>query len=739
MSQIINKGVFCISPVVGLNYQTLTQSGTTNENGEFLYITGETVTFSIGDLVLGSAPGAPEITPADLSFEVAGNIKRITNRKVTNIARLLLSLNPSDDIEKRITITDTIRSLVDSYRYKINLNQPEDFFTFDENVKALIAQLGTMLCSPACARNHLRRRMNGIIRSSDVKVPMRDGGYVLADVFRPAKEGKYPVIMSFGGYGKAFWLGKIANEEEFEKHEQLEDNYFEGIRAETDYINFHIMLAGGEPVPSGAPSFPQHGSPANPMLTHVSEFFERPNTVDWVPNGYIVINVDSRGLGRTPGLHTQFGRPEAEDYYDTIEWAGMQPWSNGNVGILGGSFYAINAFNVASLQPPSLKAMIPLAGDLDPYRDYAYCGGFLNKFGFVPKHCVGEWHGVDMVQHTKDHPFDDPYVYNNTAAVAMRPNAEDIKVPFWTALPLEQASIHTRGTSEAFIHTATAPEHKKIDVVSEVGVHFWMYGKEVLEKHRSFFDYWLKGIHNGIMEKPPVHIMIRTGNGGYYWQDEQEWPIARTDYQKWYLGAISANGADKHTLSKAVPTKEGCVCYSADVALGKEPDSNFGTTFISAPLTEDIVLAGYSKLGLFVSSTSHDMAILAYIRVLDENDVMVPVVLDLDTRTPVAKGALKVSHRKQDMNKRTEYRPYHTHLEKDYQPLKPNEIVEVEVEFLPTTMHIKKGWKIMLVIQPNNSGELIDLNDDYRSGSSNSIYTGALCPSYIQLPVIPIR
>jgi hypothetical protein len=63
MSQIINKGVFCISPVVGLNYQTLTQSGTTNENGEFLYITGETVTFSIGDLVLGSAPGAPEITP----------------------------------------------------------------------------------------------------------------------------------------------------------------------------------------------------------------------------------------------------------------------------------------------------------------------------------------------------------------------------------------------------------------------------------------------------------------------------------------------------------------------------------------------------------------------------------------------------------------------------------------------------------------------------------------------------
>lgn len=737
MSNNLKTGMFCISPVSGLNYQTQTQKGITNETGEFLYIEGETVTFSIGELVLGSAPCIPEITPADLSFEAAGDIKKITNRKVTNITRLLLSLNKEDDIEQGITVTDEIRNLVNEFRYKINLNQPEDFFTDDVNVQELISKLGTKLCSPANARNHLRRRMNGIIKNSDIKVPMRDGSYVLADVFRPAKEGKYPVIMSFGGYGKAFWLGKIADGEEFELHERMEDNYFEGIKAETDYINFHIMLAGGEPVPDGNPEFPKLGSPADPMLTHISEYFERPNTLDWVPNGYVVINVDSRGLGKTPGMHMQFGRPEAEDYYDTIEWAGAQSWSNGNVGILGGSFYAMNAFNVASLQPPSLKAMIALAGDIDPYRDYAYSGGFLNKFGFVPRICVGEWQGIDMVEVTKQHPFDDPDVYNNTAMVAMRANAEDIKVPFWTAVPLEQASIHTRGTSEVFINAATKPEDKKLDIVSEVGVHFWMYNKDVVEKHKNFFDFWLKGIDNNIMDTPPVHIMIRTGNGGYYWQDEKEWPIASTDYQKWYLNAVSEKGSDLQVLSKTIPFVDGCVSYSADVPVGEMPDSSFGTKFVSAPLEEDLTLAGYAKLGLHVSSTSHDMALLVYLRILDENNEIIPVVLDLDTRTPVAKGALKVSHRKQDMSKRTKYRPYHTHTKEDYQPLRPDEIVEVEVEFLPTTVRIKKGWKIMLEIQPNNSGELIDLNDDYRKDSSNSIYTGAARPSYLQLPVIP--
>lgn len=732
----VRTGVFCISPVCGLDFETQSQRGRTDEQGSFSYLEGETVTFSVGDLVLGSATAKVEMTPADLSFEVAGNVRRIANRKVTNISRLLLSLNPADNVEERITITDAIRETVNAFRYRINLNAPEDFFTADEGVQALMKALGGKLCSPACARNHLRRRMDGIIKQTDVKIPLRNGSFLYADVFRPVRDGKYPVLISSGGYGKAFWLGKIGSGEEFELHERMEDNYFEDRPAETDYINFHIQLAGGDPVPAGAPGFPTPGSPVNAMLTHVSEYFERANTRDWVPYGYVVINVDSAGLGRSPGMHSQFGKPEALDYYDSIQWAAEQPWSNGNVGIYGGSFYAMNAFNVATLQPPALKAMIPLAGDLDPYRDYCYVGGMLNKFGFVPKITVGEWKGYDMVEYVRAHPFDEPDAYNPDGKVAMVAEPEKIQIPFWTAVPLEQGSIHTRGASEAFIHTATPKDRKKLDVVSEVGVHFWMYGKDVLAQHRAFFDHWLKGEDNSIMDQPPVNVMIRTGHGGFYWLREQEWPIARTQYKKLYLSAVSAQGGDTHTLSWEAPAQSGKITYSADVSVGKTPDNTFGTRFVSAPMSRDVTLAGYSKLGLYVSSTSHDMAVLVNLRVLDENDQLVPVVLDLDPSFPMAKGALKVSHRRQDPDKRTDYRPYHTHKEADYAPLTPGEIVNCEVELFPSTMRIKKGWKLMLEIQPNNSGEMIELNDDYRPGAKNSVYTGGLTPSYLQIPVI---
>ena len=101
-------GIFKICPIEGLDYETQTQSGRTGRNGEFCYQEGETVTFSAGGIVLGSAPAKEKLTPADLSMEVAGDVNRIINRKVTNITRLLMSLNPACDYEERIVITDEI-------------------------------------------------------------------------------------------------------------------------------------------------------------------------------------------------------------------------------------------------------------------------------------------------------------------------------------------------------------------------------------------------------------------------------------------------------------------------------------------------------------------------------------------------------------------------------------------------------------------------------------------------------
>jgi predicted acyl esterase len=141
------------------------------------------------------------------------------------------------------------------------------------------------------------------------------------------------------------------------------------------------------------------------------------------------------------------------------------------------------------------------------------------------------------------------------------------------------------------------------------------------------------------------------------------------------------------------------------------------------------------------------MAIHAAVRAVDENNQEVLYRLArspsiLGHYSPFQRGELKVSHRKLDPDRSTIYRPYHTHLEADYQPLTPGEIVEAQVELWPGTALIKKGWRIRLDVQPVpgcGGGTLVDLDQSYQSGSSNTIYTGPKNISYLQLAVIPDR
>ena len=111
-------GSFKICPIEGLDYETQSQYGRTGKQGEFFYQKGETVTFSVGGIILGSAPAGEKLTPADLSLEVAGDVNKIINRKVTNMTRMLMSLNPECDYEESIIITDKIRDICYKFRKK---------------------------------------------------------------------------------------------------------------------------------------------------------------------------------------------------------------------------------------------------------------------------------------------------------------------------------------------------------------------------------------------------------------------------------------------------------------------------------------------------------------------------------------------------------------------------------------------------------------------------------------------
>ncbi len=735
---MLRQGKFA-GPVAGLRFGTPTCAGFTDEEGTFEYRDREVVVFSVGGVILGSARGAERLTLADIVARVNGDVNKLADPGLTNIARFLQTLDQDGNLDNGITLTPEIHAVVGdrpiNLGYQImTLGAPPDpvqAFTEDPAVAELLRDLNRAnvftsdgqraLKSPAAARNEVRRNVLGIRRYRDVRIPLRNGSFVYADVYRPDHGDTVPVVMNCGVYGRAFVHHSVCSGEDAEHHEAMEERYFLGN--------------------SGGYEFENH---------------ESINTAAWIPRGYALVRVDSPGAGKSPGTLGIWGIDEAEAYFDAIEWAGTQPWSNGNIGLWGMSYYAVNQHAVASLQPPHLKAMIAIGTDADLYEELMYTGGILNEEFFpgwfqaaiVPAVC-GEVRAKDFVAIAKASPFRDSdpgAIFGPRAEVLMSPDLSKVTVPLWAvAATTHPSHFHQLGSSETYLNTPTS--NKKLD--------FWedwflkSYSAAAVDDHVAFFDHWLKGIDNGIMDKPPVRLEVRTGGGASYLQEEDEWPVARTEYVRWYL--------DAGRLSRRVPGAERSVTYSAEpesaAAAVAATDAaaapcSPGATFISDPLTEDAVIAGYSKLVAWVSSTSEDMDLFVSIRVLDERDREVDfcgpaLIPGISTRFyPLAKGWLKVSHRKLDIKRSTDFRPKHTHLRADYAPLRAGEVVLVEVEIIPNVGLVRKGHRIRLDVQPFTGvghGMRHGYDASYHTGAENTIYTGPEHPGYLQLPILPAR
>jgi predicted acyl esterase len=158
-----------------------------------------------------------------------------------------------------------------------------------------------------------------------------------------------------------------------------------------------------------------------------------------------------------------------------------------------------------------------------------------------------------------------------------------------------------------------------------------------------------------------------------------------------------------------------------------------------------MVFAGYSKAKLWVSSTSQDMDLYVSVRILDEQGMEVDYIgmatMGMPTKHyPLAKGWLKVSHRKVDTSRSTDYTVKHTHLKADHAPLGSGEVVSVEIEIIPSTARIRNGHRIRVDIQPFDGfghGTRHGYDSSYHDGAQNVVYTGPDHLSYIQLPIVP--
>ncbi len=741
-------------PISGLRYETPTRTGRTNERGEFQYRPGEAVTFLLGGLALGTAVGAPRVNLAQLVSRVDGKFGNLGDPHVTNLARLIQTLDEDGDIEDGVTIAPSVHELVDTTFINFDqsaaeLEQADDTaagsrrFASDPVVTGLLQRLNDTpeaftankprrLRTAAAARNELRRNLLGIVKTTDVKIPLRDGSFLYGDVFRPDDDDPHPVVMSLGFYGKSFHHECICSEEDAEEKEVEEDRYFSGNPDGLQYENHESV-----------------------------------DTSTWVPNGYVCIRVDSRGVCKSPGFQAPFSVQEAEDYYDAIEWAGAQPWSNGNVGLWGMSYLAMTQHSVASLRPPHLKAMIALGTDADMYNEAVYGGGlfgvgFWNWWhkAWSGKNFCGQRRETDWMARVLASPFNDTAAYGPGGSIFMSPQVEQATAPVWIVGPQTGVTIHHLGSSETFIRS-TGAQARKFDFVDAWFPH--SYRASTVAEHMRFFDHWLRGIDNGAMDGAPVRVQVRTGNGAHYVLEEEQWPIARTTYRRWYLDASPADWAgdgrrsDFLRIGESIPVADRSAEYDAHLDLGQPslaptgptggtPRWSTGISFVSEPLAEDIVLVGYMKVGLWVSSTSSDMDVFVSLRVLDEQgreiryeSVAQPV--DPIHIHPVGHGLLKVSHRRLDAARSTQYWPVHTHTETDYEPLEAGQIVPIEVGLNPSSAVIRQGYRLRIDVQPYTpSGLPVRAYDEtYHLGATNAVYTGPRHPSYVQLPIVPGR
>src|SRR2546425_13140235 len=170
-----------------------------------------------------------------------------------------------------------------------------------------------------------------MIVEKNVPVRMRDGVELRVDVFRPDTKDRVPALLAISPYSK-------------------------------DVQSL--------PLPSGLGKAMEYGS------------VEAGDPSQIVAGGYAHVIPDPRGIGQSDGVfYNWYSDQEARDGYDLVEWAAAQPWSNGNVGMVGVSYFAVIQYLVAAQQPPHLKAIFPYDGWGDTYRDTMYHGGIQSIFG----------------------------------------------------------------------------------------------------------------------------------------------------------------------------------------------------------------------------------------------------------------------------------------------------------------------------------------------------------------------
>ncbi|MDB5701473.1 MAG: peptidase [Sphingomonadales bacterium] len=544
-------------------------------------------------------------------------------------------------------------------------------------------------------------------RDEDVAVAMRDGIELLADVYRPTALGRYPVLVAASPYPR-----QIQN----------------------------------------------LGAPMGFIEAGASDFF--------VPRGYIHLIVNIRGTGGSGGVFGFFDGQERRDMHDLVEWAAAQPWSDGNIGMIGISYFAMTQLEAAVEQPPHLKAIFPVAGTFDLYESATHHGlvstsfitPFLGAVGLASGQSNTLWRsklveaagkllhipkihksfetfngeaamtGIKTLLklHHDPHPWDDLWravVVEHPLRDAwwddrnLMPLLHKVNIPVYLGCDWQNVPMHLTSTFPAFEALTNSP-HVRVAMLGEHGLS-WPWESLHVEA-LAWFDHWLKGKDTGILEGPPIRYVTPGADG---WRETATWPPAQTKHQIW---SLAADGG--------LPLNDGGDGSRTMLTLGaglnrikaSETDPPAYLVWTSATLQADLEILGELELQLDATSTASDTAWIATLQDVDPAGEV----------TDVTAGYLRASLRSvDDATSRTGAPAL---LCRDFQPVPIGEMVRYRIPLAVNARCFKRGHALRLFLTSDDQNPETPAMLTYRHASvGTSCLSSIASSSRLLLPVVP--
>lgn len=540
---------------------------------------------------------------------------------------------------------------------------------------------------------------SSILVEHDVTITMRDGANVYADVYRPPNsEDQVPALIMWSPFGKKF----------------------------NGLMSLELMT----PFNLGIPSKTLSGL----------EKFEGLDPAEWVPRGYAIVNVDTRGVGDSDDRMVILGTQEAEDGYDTIEAVSKMPWCTGSVGLAGNSHLAIAQWFIAAQRPPSLKAIAPWEGCGDLYREQFARGGIYAGDLFdslIVKYMLQGRHGLESFREMfKQQPLANAW-WNDK-----RPNMKNINIPTYITGTWTN-TMHGMGAIRAWLEVDSKDKWLRWHPWQE---WYDLWGNQQAKCELvSFFDYYLRGEKNDWPSTPRVRMsVLRFGNQepqAYENVVEEDFPLARTEYKKLFL-------ASNEQLVLGDVTE-------ANQSVSYDSESAHGVTF-SYRFDRDTRLVGLPKAVLYMSCEENDdMDIYVLIEKLDEEgkpmlNLNIPwknlPITSFNGLTPQQAtevvlykgplGILRASHRAIDEDRSMHpHWPFHPHEKEEKIP--PGTVVCLDIGIWALGIAYQAGESLRVSISGRNQG-VSNFGSTAHSlnKGSHRVHFGAEHPSHIILPFV---